>query len=110
MLGEGESSSGDKEEVIASGQISSREGKREGTREGGRGGQLSEERGSLSVSVSQSDLPAAALFFLLSAWALSPAADQRSLTVFCLLTGFEHGLELNSYTQQDMRRVTGDSL
>lgn len=43
------------EEVIASGQISSREGKEGGTRQGGgggRGGQLSEERGSLSLSAS----------------------------------------------------------
>lgn len=74
------------------------------------GSSLRKEGASLSLSVSQSDLPAAALFFLLSAWFLSPASGQRSLAVFWLLTGLKYGLGLNSYTQRDMRRVTGDSL
>lgn len=52
LSGEG---GGGEEEVIASGQISSREGKEGGNKGGGgrgRGGQPSEERGSLSLSVS----------------------------------------------------------
>ena len=72
------------EEVIALGQISSREGKEGGNKGGGgggggRGGQLSEERGSLSLSLflPLCDLPAAGLFCLLSTRVLAPSLRRR---------------------------------